>query len=210
MTTRHDIPNALSHLRLLGGHHYFAVRSKILLFKQRLTISLINLVLPLYSKLHILIPYQHREIFPYNIFSLPVQFTFACGIFKFPTQVVYAFPPNSALPVGNCRFNFNNCCLCLSSKNTSASPFDSWQSKVNSYVLSPWNLPTCLTQPVQESSVTLSASFPGRNTHKIACMLFDTARPLIYRRYITVQNSNMKKHIHQSMARPSLKFCFIQ
>lgn len=51
------------------------------------------------------------------------------------------FPPNSALPVGNCRFNFNNCCLCLSSKNTSASPFDSWQSKVNSYVLSPWICP---------------------------------------------------------------------
>ena len=63
MTTRHDIPNALSHLRLLGGHRYFAVRCKILLFKQRLTISLINLVLPLYSKSHILIPYQHREIF---------------------------------------------------------------------------------------------------------------------------------------------------
>lgn len=49
MTTRHDIPNALSHLRLLGGYRYFAVRSKILLFKQRLTISLINLVLPLCS-----------------------------------------------------------------------------------------------------------------------------------------------------------------
>lgn len=116
------------------------------------------------------------------------------------------FPPNSALPVGNCRFNFNNCCLCLSSKNTSASPFDSWQSKVNSYVLSPWICPHVWPNQCRNPVLPcLHLSLVEIHTKLPVCFLIpqdlwyteDTSQCRI---------AIWKKHIHKSMARPSFNF----
>lgn len=95
------------------------------------------------------------------------------------------------LPVGDCGSNFINSSFFASNRITSTSPFDSCASRVNLYILLSKKPPICLTQPVQELIVTLSAPRPGRNTNKIATICFVTA--------------TLRKYCHMFMSYPNNK-----